>query len=133
MGQPGYPPGYPDASDRSQPARHDAGGVQGRWLIEPVASPDDSRWQDRPIWRRVVVTAGSAAFARLAAEAWALPRVPPQIGNESDASRAGFLDEKLYRVTALRGDSGEATSHRADRNRVIDAELLRAAPDIIEI
>lgn len=102
------------------------------WSIEPVASPDDSRWQDRPIWRRVLVIAESAAFARLTAEAWALPRVSPQIGNESGSPRAGFLDEKLYLVRQVPLEAGRRTPQRPDWDQVIEAELLRGPPDIIE-
>ena len=37
------------------------------WTIEPVASAEDPRWQERTIWRRVVVRAESAAAALRAA------------------------------------------------------------------
>lgn len=103
------------------------------WLLEPAASIADSRWQDRPIWRWVVVAAPSAAFARQIAENWALPRVVPQIGNESGSPRAGFLDEKLYHVRPVRPAPGWWCSPRRDAEQVIDAALLREAPRRIEI
>jgi hypothetical protein len=104
------------------------------WLFEPAASPMDSRWQDRPIWRWVVVAAPTAAIARYTAEKWALPRVVPKIGNESDSPRAGFLDEKLYHVRPVRPAPGWWCSPRVDAEQeVIDAAPLRAAPERIEI
>jgi hypothetical protein len=71
------------------------------WLLEPDAAPEDSWWQGRPIWQ-LAVTAPSAAFARLEAERWALARMPRhQVGNESPARNAGFIDQRLYRARAL--------------------------------
>jgi hypothetical protein len=102
------------------------------WLIEPAAAPNDSRWQDRPVWRWVVVAAPSAAFARRIAENWALPSMPPQIGNESDNPRAGFLDEKLYHVRPVAPAPGWLYPLRRDVQEVLDAALLRAAPSRIE-
>lgn len=102
------------------------------WLIEPAAAPTDSRWQDRPIWRWLVVAAPSAAFARRIAENWALPSVPPQIGNESDCPRAGFLDEKLYHARPVTPAPGWLYPPRRDVREVLDAALLRPAPDRIE-
>jgi hypothetical protein len=98
------------------------------WLLEPAASPVDPRWQDRPIWRWVVIAAPSAAFARRTAERWALPALPPQIGNESESPRAGFLDEKLYHVRPVAPAPGWLYSLGPNRERVVDAALLRAAP-----
>jgi len=71
------------------------------WLLEPVASPADPRWQDRAMWRRVVVAAPSAAFARLAAERWALADGEARQGNESPSPAAGLDDEKLYHARRL--------------------------------
>jgi len=68
------------------------------WLVEPNAPPEDGWWQGRPIWQ-LAVTAPSAAFARLAAERWALGQrrfVP--VGNESSSRNAGFADPRLYHV-----------------------------------
>jgi len=71
------------------------------WLIEPVADPADSAWQDRTIYAEVVVVAPSPAFARLAAARRLLsgPWIP--IGNESDSRRSGFDDVRLYHVYSL--------------------------------
>ena len=102
------------------------------WMIEPVASLDDSRWQDRPIWR-VLVTAPISSLALQAAEAWANPRGAAQIGNESDSPLAGFADEKLYRVREVPPDPAWQGSGSSTDRAVVDAELLRKAPDIIEI
>lgn len=71
------------------------------WLIEPAADPDDSIWQDRPVWAEVVVAAESPAFARLAAEEKALSPDWIPIGNESASRRAGLNDEQLYHVRPL--------------------------------
>lgn len=100
------------------------------WLIEPVASPTDSRWQDRPIWCRVVVAAPSAAFARLVAEEWATPRSRPQVGNESPSLCAGFADEKLYRVRHASPDFDPGQPSPTWPGRVIEADLLRDAPEL---
>lgn len=101
------------------------------WLIEPVASPADPRWQDRAIWRRVIVTAPSASFARLTAERWALPPLLPQIGNESAGPQAGFLDEKLYHVRQMPGSCPRAP-RRSDHRQVVEAEILRMPSKVIE-
>ena len=71
------------------------------WLIEPVADPNDSMWQDRPVWAEVVVAASNPAFARLAAERRVLPSHWTPVGNESDSRRSGFNDEQLYHVRPL--------------------------------
>lgn len=114
-------------------AQHSSARLPQFWLFEPAASPKDSRWQDRPIWRWVVVAAPNAALARLVAEKWALPRVVPQIGNESDSPRAGFLDEKLYHVRPVKPGPGWWCTPMSDAEQVIDAALLRDAPRRIEI
>ncbi len=113
-------------------AQHSSARPPQFWLLEPSASPKDSRWQDRPIWRWVVVAAPTAALARLVAEKWALPRMAPQIGNESASPRAGFLDEKLYFVRPVKPGPGWWSTPRVDAEQVIDAALLREAPGRIE-
>lgn len=105
-------------------------GTLHLWLIEPSAAPSDSRWQDRPIWRMVVVAAPSATFARLVAEAWATPRDAPQIGNESPSLRAGFTDEKLYRVQPAPPDFDPEPALSELPGRVLAADLLREAPEL---
>src|SRR5262245_15318517 len=89
------------------------------WLIEPVADPDDSMWQDRPVWAEVVVAAPSPAFARLAAERRALPAHWTPVGNESESRRSGLNDEQLYHVRALPAER-RAEFPRAPR----DGEVL---------
>lgn len=82
------------------------------WRIEPVARPDDPRWQGRRIWREVIVRARNAAFARvIAAELERDPRYPPT-GNESLSFTSGFDDEKLYWVSQL--DDAEAAAYGGD-------------------
>lgn len=71
------------------------------WVLEPIAHADDPTWQGRRIWARVIVAAESPAFARLAAEDWALDDGVKQPGNESPSRIAGFRDEKLYSVAAV--------------------------------
>lgn len=68
------------------------------WTIEPAASVDDPRWQERPIWRRVVVRADSAATARVVAAELERREGMPSDGNGSASFRSGFEDEKLYWV-----------------------------------
>ena len=92
------------------------------WVLEPRAHPDDPIWQDRKIWRKVVVAARNPAFARLVAEYWALGDGVAGPGNESPSPIAGFRDEKLYMVRNLRPDENEAP----DGGFVVMAELLRS-------
>lgn len=68
------------------------------WRLTPVAEAHDGRWQGRPIWRKVIVRAASAAEARLTAAALEVDPAEPLSGNESPSFRSGFLDEKLYRA-----------------------------------
>ena len=68
------------------------------WRLTPIAEGRDARWQGRPIWRRVIVRAASAAEARLTAAALEVDPAEPLSGNESPTFRSGFLDEKLYRA-----------------------------------
>ena len=102
------------------------------WLIEPAAAPSDSRWQDRAIWRQVIVAAPSAIFARIVAERWALPNPPAQIGNESPSAQAGFLDEKLYHVRRAPPELTPDPVPAAGEPRVLGAELLREARRMVE-
>lgn len=79
------------------------------WVIEPVADPDDPRWQTRRQWQRVVVRAPSAAFARVLAETLDTPERALEQGHEHPHLGSGFKDEKLYRVA-----SSHDTDHPAD-------------------
>jgi hypothetical protein len=67
------------------------------WSITPAADPDDPRWLDHERWHEVVVRAETAAMARRVAARHLAPH-PPEVGNESEAGRTGFEDEKLYHV-----------------------------------
>ena len=84
------------------------------WTIEPVASAEDPRWQERTIWRRVVVRAESAAAARVMAAELERSEGEPSDGNGSASFRSGFEDEKLYWVKptgeapAVPEDDGES-------------------------
>jgi hypothetical protein len=76
------------------------------WVLEPAVAPADPRWQDRVIWRKVVVAAPRPAAARHAAEQWALAGRLDGPGNESSAAIAGFRDELLFSVRPLRPEDG---------------------------
>lgn len=80
------------------------------WVLEPRAHAEDPGWQDRRIWRKVLVAARSAAFARLAAEDWATNDDVRAPGNESPSRIAGFRDEKLYSVRPARLDELKETA-----------------------
>lgn len=69
------------------------------WVLEPVADPDDPRWQTRKQWQRVVVRAPSPAFARVVAETLDTSDVALEQGQEDPHLGSGFKDEKLYRAT----------------------------------
>ena len=91
------------------------------WRLSPVAELEDSWWQNRRIWREVVVRAGSPAAARLvAAELERDPAEPPS-GNESLSFNSGFLDEKLYRVDRAGDDPGAPAIVKAEE--ALPAEL----------
>ena len=81
------------------------------WLVEPLAYPEDGRWQGREIHRLVIVAAPTAALARLNAEHWA--GAFPEMNNENVS--AGFSDEKLYRVR----QAPDALAANTDESRVI--------------
>ena len=108
------------------------------WLLEPSVPPGDPRWQDRTVWRRVVVAAPSAAFARLAAEEWAkadqATGTGGGVGNESPSALAGFGDEKLYRVRRLPWTGEEAAPTAEGIGHVVAAEPFPPGtePDTLE-
>jgi hypothetical protein len=70
------------------------------YTFEPDAGLNDPRWQGRLIWQRIVVRERSEAFARLAAERYALTATGKSHGpgNESPSPIAGPSDVKLYKV-----------------------------------
>jgi hypothetical protein len=79
------------------------------YTYEPDAGLEDPRWQGRLIWRRIVVRESNEAFARLAAERYALGAIEHASGpgNESPSPVAGPSDVKLYRVRESQDDSGD--------------------------
>jgi hypothetical protein len=81
------------------------------WALEPCAHPDDPRWQDRTIWKRLIIAAASPAFARLAAETWAKTGRSVGPGNESLSAVAGFSDELLYTVKRIEWQEMENIRH----------------------
>jgi hypothetical protein len=85
-----------------------------RWKLTPVASPDDPRWQGRPIWREVIVEAPTAAFARQFAAEWELADRLQHVGNESPSPKSGFEDEKLYWVRRLPDNEARHVGPAAD-------------------
>lgn len=96
------------------------------WRVLPHADPDDGRWQDHPVWAEVVVRAGSAAEARLAAaRVLDRPRAAPA-GNGCPSHASGFADEKLYWVHRL-GEE-EVRAYGSGEGPVLAATLLRPGP-----
>jgi hypothetical protein len=93
------------------------------WVLEPATPPEDPAWQGRVVWRSVTVLAESAAFARLAAERWALGGAGSSPGNESPSAWAGFRDEKLYRIRRLPPE-GVLGEPRQAEGAVVAAERL---------
>lgn len=73
------------------------------WKLTPAASPEDDRWQSRPIWNEVIVEASTAAAARELAASWERRELVPQhVGNETPSLKSGFEDEKLYWARRMR-------------------------------
>src|SRR5690625_7926259 len=107
------------------------------WRIYPIAAPGDSRWQGRQIWREVIIRAPSAAFARVVATRLAgQAQRRYATGNESQAMRSGFLDEKLYWVRRLSPEDAAAYEHEGPPEvlgaRLEEEALLLAAADAKE-
>ena len=71
------------------------------WQIQPVAHPNDPRWQGRSVWEEVIVRAPSAAFARVIAARLEVDPNARGVGNESLGPEGGFADEKFYWVRRL--------------------------------
>lgn len=92
------------------------------WMIYPVAWPEDSRWQGRDIWDRVIVRAPSAALARVKAAKLDRPKEEHRVGNETLCFRSGLEDERLYWVRRLKEDEAQA---------YLDDETLSQVSDII--
>ena len=92
------------------------------WKIIPVATERDPHWQDRRIWREVIVRAETASLARLLAAKLDQDGDSAGMGNETPGTRSGFDDEKLYWVTEL--DTGAVSP--ADLNG--PPGVLRAEP-----
>lgn len=87
------------------------------WRLSPIADADDAWWQNRRIWREVVVRAKSAAEARLVAAELETVPAEPLSGNESPSFESGFLDEKLYRVDHAGDDAGAPAVLKAEEAR----------------
>lgn len=100
-------------AEPARPYRRSAG--MPLWKISPAASPDDDRWQGRPIWSELIVEAPTAASARVLASEWALSDQPTHIGNETPSPRSGFEDEKLYWVRRLRPSEALQLTLPSDR------------------
>jgi hypothetical protein len=92
------------------------------WVIEPAAYPEDDYWQDRDIWAQLVVSAPTAAQARLVAERWALRDEIPHVGNETPSPRAGFTDAKLYHVHEAPAGLAEAYATASGGNEVLHVQ-----------
>ncbi len=82
------------------------------WVLEPVADLDDSWWQGRRQWARVVVRAATPAFARVVAAPLDTPEKALEFGQQDPHLGSGFKDEKLYRVVPY--DGGEFPSDGDD-------------------
>ena len=91
------------------------------WKIRPVAEPHDSRWQNHPIWKEVIVQADTAALARLVAARLEHDPDEPPTGNESPTFRSAFQDEKLYWVVELGPEEAAAVSEAVGGNGIIRA------------
>ena len=95
----------------------------GLWVLEPVADPDDTRWQDRLQFQRVIVRATTPAFARFLARTLDTPEQALQFGQQNAHLGSGFKDEKLYRVVSYHGDA-----YAADGPDAVLEAVLAALP-----
>ncbi len=115
-----------EATQRNAPEPRESPAKTQIWLIEPNAAQDDAWWQGRQIWQ-LVVSAPSAAFARLEAERWALRHLRlVHIGNESPSMSAGFIDEKLYFVRLLPENVGPRLEEFAEANVLVLAGPMQS-------
>lgn len=96
------------------------------WRFVPVADRHDSRWQDRRIWRDVVVRAPSAAMARVLAAQAEERNSNGRIGNESRADCSGFADSALYWVQRLPKEEAEKYGGENSPDGVVN----RGTPEI---
>jgi hypothetical protein len=90
------------------------------WRFVPVASRNDSHWQDRRIWHGLIVRAPSAAMARILAERAEERESRGAMGNETHSYRGGFADANLYWVQRLSDDEAEAYGGEAGEMGVVD-------------
>jgi hypothetical protein len=90
------------------------------WRFVPVASRNDSHWQDRRIWHGLIVRAPSAAMARILAERAEERESRGAMGNETHSYRGGFADANLYWVQRLPSEEAEKHGGEAGQMGVVD-------------
>ena len=78
----------------------------GLWRITPAAPLDDPRWLGGPVWREIVVRAGTAAEARVVAAGMEAAEQDFRPGESSAGGTAmgyqsALYDEALYHVAEL--------------------------------
>ncbi len=94
------------------------------WKLTPIARPDDTRWQDFPIFAEVVVRAETAAMARAQAAPLESDGGDPPSGNESLSHGSRLADEKMYLCQEIDASEAEARGFSADGERgVVHSEL----------
>ncbi|HWA48648.1 MAG TPA: hypothetical protein VG742_10260 [Dongiaceae bacterium] len=101
------------------------------WLIEPILDPADPAWQDRAVWREVVVAAESAALARQAAEQALIDPSWTHVGNESESRRAGLNDVTLYHVRELPAERRDRFPAEVAAGDILLASQLRPRQRIL--
>ena len=98
------------------------------WRITPSAPPNDLRWLGGPVWREIVVRAGTAAEARVVAARMEADQQGFRPGeNTAGAAAMGYqsalYDEALYHVAELpEGGSGPLPGR--DQPEIVSAQRL---------
>lgn len=98
------------------------------WKFVPVAQLDDPYWQDRPVWREVIVRADTSGLARSIASKLEVDLDAPNVGNETLSQRNGLEDPSLYQAVELTRTEAAAFGGGDGPEGIVRADMLRDRP-----
>ena len=101
------------------------------WRITPAAPLNDLRWLGGPVWREIIVRAGTAAEARLIAGEMEAAQQNFRPGeNTAGAAAMGYqsalYDEALYPVAEM-PEGGSGPLPGPDQPEIVSAHRLGAS------